>query len=296
MEYRKLGKTSVSVSVLSFGCMSLGRDQGVNDALIRGAIDAGINLFDTADIYDKGQNEITVGQSLRGIRDKVILCTKVGNRWKADGSGLDWDPSPAHILRSVDESLRRLQTGYIDLYQLHGGTIDDPRPEIIAAFEQLQQQGKIRYYGISSIRPNVIREYVAQSSISSVMMQYSLLDRRPGESCLPLLHQNNISVLVRGALAQGMLAGKPARDYTGYSAETVSQLQQVINRFSGSGRTPAQTALKFVLKNPAITTAVTGIRTPEQLAELTQQVPDLTGEEYALINATAAPNLYTDHR
>jgi len=83
MEYRQLGKTSVNVSVISFGCMSLGQDQAVNDSLIRGAIDAGINLFDTADIYDKGQNERSVGHALRGIRDKVILCTKVGNVPKA---------------------------------------------------------------------------------------------------------------------------------------------------------------------------------------------------------------------
>jgi aryl-alcohol dehydrogenase-like predicted oxidoreductase len=296
MEYRQLGKTSVNVSVISFGCMSLGQDQAVNDSLIRSAIDAGINLFDTADIYDKGQNERSVGRALRGIRDKVILCTKVGNVVKADGSGLDWNPSPAHILKSVEESLLRLQTDYIDLYQLHGGTIDDPRAEIIATFEKLQQQGKIRYYGISSIRPNVICEYVAQSHISSVMMQYSLLDRRPEEACLSLLKENDISVLVRGALAQGLLAGKPARDYTGYDKETVRQLQEIIKRYSSPERSAAQTALQFVLKNPAVTSAVTGIRTPEQLAELTKPVPQLTNEEYAAIKAAATPNRYTDHR
>jgi aryl-alcohol dehydrogenase-like predicted oxidoreductase len=296
MEYRKLGQTAIDVSVISFGCMSLGKEQAVNDMLVRSAIDAGINLFDTADIYDKGENESSVGRALRGVRTKIILCSKVGNVWKADGSGLDWNPSPAHILRSIDESLRRLQTDYIDLYQLHGGTIDDPRPEIIATFEKLQQQGKIRYYGISSIRPNVIREYVSQSKISSVMMQYSLLDRRPEEICLPLLQENKISVLVRGALAQGILAGKPARDYTGYKAGTVAQLQEIIKKYSGPQRSAAQTALQFVLKNPAVTSAVTGIRTIEQLREITQSVPSLTNEEYEAMRAVAAPNLYTDHR
>lgn len=296
MEYRQLGKTSVNVSVISFGCMSLGQDQTLNDSLIRGAIDAGINLFDTADVYEKGKNETSVGRALRGIRDKVILCTKVGNVPKADGSGLDWDPSPAHIIKSVEESLQRLQTDYIDLYQLHGGTINDPRPEIIETFETLQQQGKIRYYGISSIRPNVIREYVAQSHISSVMMQYSLLDRRPEETCFSLLKENNISVLVRGALAQGLLAGKPARDYTGYDKETVVQLQEVIKRYSSPERSAAQTALQFVLKNPTVTSAVTGIRTGEQLTELTKPGSPLTDEEYAAIRAAATPNRYTDHR
>ncbi len=94
-------------------------------------------------------------------------------------------------------SLKRLNTDRIDVYQLHGGTIEDPIEETISAFEQLVQQGKIRYYGISSIRPNVIREYVLRSNIVSVMMQYSLLDRRPEEECLPLLAQKDIGVLAR---------------------------------------------------------------------------------------------------
>jgi aryl-alcohol dehydrogenase-like predicted oxidoreductase len=87
---------------------------------------------------------------------KVIIATKVGNQWRADGSGWDWNPNKDYIISAVEQSLKRLQTDYIDLYQLHGGTMEDPIDETIEAFEQLQKQGKIRYYGISSIRPTVI--------------------------------------------------------------------------------------------------------------------------------------------
>src|SRR4029079_841005 len=125
------------------------------------------------------------------------------NQWKNDGDGWTWNPRKEYILTAIDQSLKRLHTNYIDLYQLHGGTIDDPIDETIEAFELLKKQGKILHYGISSIRPNVIREYVKRSAIVSVMMQYSLADRRPEEAILDLLKQNNISVLARGVLAQG---------------------------------------------------------------------------------------------
>ncbi len=278
--------------------MSLGHEQPANTRLIHTAIEAGINLFDTADIYDKGWNEETVGQALKNRRDKVIVCTKVGNQWKADGSGLDWNPSRQHILESIDASLRRLQTDYIDLYQLHGGTIQDNREEVIEAFEQLQREGKIRHYGISSIRANVIREYVQYSSLATVMMQYSLLDRRPEESCLALLAENNISVLARGTLAQGLLTGKPPKPYLGHSAEMVAAAAAAINSCSTSERTPAQTALQYACRQPAIASVVVGIRTLPQLEELAKapDAPPLAQEEIGWLEEAVPAFTYTDHR
>ena len=154
------------------------------ETLLLRALEGGINYFDTADMYLKGLSETILGRTFRGKRNQVILATKVGNQWRSDGSGWDWNPSKKYILESVEQSLNRLQTDYIDLYQLHGGTMEDPIDDIIEAFEFLQSAGKIRYYGISSIRPNVIREWVKRSSMVSVMMQYSLLDRRPEEEML----------------------------------------------------------------------------------------------------------------
>ena len=183
MQYHLLRSSGIKVSKIGFGCMSLSSNsEKDNIDLIHRAKELGINYLDTADLYDKGMSEIAVGKAIKKMRSKIILATKAGNQWRSDGSGWDWNPRKDYILQAADKSLRRLQTDYIDLYQLHGGTIDDPIDETIEAFEQLKQQGKIREYGISSIRPNVIREYVKRSSIVSVMMQYSILDRRPEEN------------------------------------------------------------------------------------------------------------------
>src|SRR5438105_13317308 len=152
--------------------MSLKGDQSGNEKIIHQAVEYGINFFDTADLYDKGMNEVSVGKALKAKRNEVIIATKAGNQWRKDGSGWDWNPKKEYILNCAEDSLKRLKTDHIDLYQLHGGTIDDPIEETIEAFETLKKQGKIRYYGISSIRPNVIKKYVAISNIVSVMMQY----------------------------------------------------------------------------------------------------------------------------
>ena len=201
MKYRALKNTELQISEIAFGCMSMDLSRRDNDELIHAAIDDGINYFDTADLYDQGKNEEALGRALKGKRSEVIVATKVGNQLRADGSGWDWNPSKDYILKAVDLSLKRLQTDYIDLYQLHGGTIEDPISEVIEAFEQLRAEGKIRNHGISSIRPNVIREYVANSNIASVMMQYSLLDRRPEEQMLDLLESNGVGLMARGGLA-----------------------------------------------------------------------------------------------
>jgi len=298
MNYRTLGSSSLKISEIAFGCMSLQGTDAANAALIGQALEAGINYFDTADLYDRGQNEATLGRALQGRRKEVIIATKVGNQWRADGSGWDWNPRKAYILSAVEGSLQRLQTDYIDLYQLHGGTLNDPIDETIEAFEQLQQQGKIRYYGISSIRPNVIREYVKRSRIVSVMMQYSLLDRRPEESCLPLLQQHNIGVLTRGSIAKGLLVNKPAAAYLNYTSSEVAQAASMVKAVSDAQRGPAQTALRFVLQQPAVTAAVVGIRTPEQLQAALAAVnaPELSAEEMERLRGAVEVNYYAEHR
>jgi len=300
MNYHALGASSIRVSAISLGCMSLGKEEAENTRLIHRALELGINFFDTADLYDQGLNERTVGKILRSKRDQVVLATKVGNQWRADGSGWDWNPRKEYITGAVEASLARLQTDYIDLYQLHGGTMDDPIDEIIETFQRLQQQGKIRCYGISSIRPRVIREYVRRSGncsvsgIVSVMLQYSLLDRRGEESVLPLLAEKGISVLARGALAKGLLINKPAAPYLDYGAEEVARAANAIHSLSGKNREPAQTALQFVLRNPAVTTAVTGLRTIEQLENLggMTEVPGLTDDDMDVLRSVLPVHFY----
>jgi len=265
MEYDLLGKSDLKISRIGMGTMSLEPGNPNSEGLIQQAMDAGINFIDTADMYLRGLTETMLGRSLRGKRNQVILATKVGNRWRADGSGWDWVPSKKYIITSVEESLKRLQTDFVDLYQLHGGTLEDPIEEIIEAFEILKEAGKIRYYGISSIRPNVIREYVRRSSIVSVMMQYSLLDRRPEEEMLGFLFSNQIGVLARGVLARGLLVSKPATPYLNYSADEVATTRQRILEFAPGSQQSEDLSIQYVLKSPAVSSVVIGMRTKEHL-------------------------------
>jgi len=297
MEYKTLGKSSLKISTISMGCMSLGNDAAANEKLLHAARDRGINFFDTADLYGKGLNEEHLGNAFRSQRDNVFLATKGGNAWRADGSGWDWNASRDYIIRAAEQSLKRLGTDYIDLYQLHGGTLDDPIDETIEAFETLCKQGKIRYYGISSIRPNVIRQYVERSNIVSVMMQYSLLDRRPEESLFPLLQQHNIGVLARGTLASGLLVNKPAKPYLNHTEADVSRAAQSVQKLTDATHTATAVALQFTLRQPAVTAAMVGIRTSEQLDQaLNAAATPLAEADVKALGSILAANEYKDHR
>lgn len=279
MKKRRLGSSNLFVSEISFGCMSLDVKSEESEKIIHQAFEAGINFFDTADLYDKGENEKMLGLALKPIRDHVIIATKVGNQLQEDGSGWDWNPTKAYIIKAVENSLLRLQTDYIDLYQLHGGTINDPIDETIEAFELLKQQGKIRAYGISSIRPDVIREWIKRSNMASVMMQYSLLDRRPEEESFDLLAHNNISVITRGTLAKGLLVDKEAKDYLGYSKSEVQQLQTELQ----SKKYPISAPVQFVLKQSVVSSAILGFRTSKQL----QTILESQNEQKEILNFDA---------
>src|SRR5687767_14588345 len=297
MDYLNINSSELKVSRIGFGCMSLPSDEKTAIPVLHKAIDLGINYLDTADVYNDGINEIIIGKAIKGKRDNLILASKAGNVRRPDGA-FDWNPSGKHILKSIEESLKRLQTDHLDLFQLHGGTIQDNIDETIETFELLKQQGKIRYYGISSIRPNVIKEYIKRSSIVSVMTQYSLLDRRAEEETLELLYKNNISVLVRGSIAQGLLINKPARVYLDYSAEDVATLAKAVQELSGNDRTQMQTAVKFVLQCKGITSAVIGMRTISQVQEAVNTIsaPDLAPEEIERLRNIIEPMKYKDHR
>jgi aryl-alcohol dehydrogenase-like predicted oxidoreductase len=298
MQYKLLGKSSLNISRIGFGCMSLKPEQKDFNQIIHSAIDLGINYFDTADLYDKGLNETLLGKAIKGKRDKVFIASKAGNQWRKDGNGWDWNPRKEYILKCADESLKRLQVDYIDLFQSHGGTIVDNIDETIEAYEILVQQGKISYYGLSSIRPNVIREFIKKSNIISVMTQYSLLDRRPEETTLKLLHENNIGVLVRGSVGSGLLVDKSAKPYLNYNEKQIAASAKAVKSISSKQRNAAQTAIQYVLENPAVTSAIVGIRTMEQLEEAveTMNAPRLNEEEMKILRESVPINFYEQHR
>lgn len=303
MKKRKLGHSDLYVSELGLGCMSLGTDEKTARGIIDAALEEGINYFDTADLYDAGENEKIVGQALKAVREQVIIATKVGNRWKEDKSGWTWDPSKAYIKEAVKNSLKRLGTDYIDLYQLHGGTIDDPIEETIEAFEELVSEGVIRYYGISSIRPNVIREFVKKSQIVSVMMQYSILDRRPEEEALPLLHEHGISIVTRGPLAKGLLSDKllekaSAKGYLDYSYDELSEILPLLKAKLAASRSFTEVSLQYNLAAPGVASVVAGASSVEQLRSNAQAVRSepLSDEEIAVIRELTKANTYKEHR
>ncbi len=299
MRYNNLGKSDLKISEITFGCMSLEEDQNKADRLIAKAIDYGVNLFDTADLYQKGYNEEMLGKALLGKRKNTLIATKVGNQLRENGDGWDWNPTKQYIVAAVEKSLSRLQTDYIDLYQLHGGTIEDPIDEIIEAFELLKTQGKIRHYGISSIRPNVIQEYLHKSAISSNMMQYSLLDRRPEESCFQSLKEAQVGVLVRGALAQGTLAGKSRESYLGYSGSEIQQAAALIAKIASDRHvSKALIASMFVFSQTAVSSIVAGIRTEQQIDDFAKldSVNKLTSSELEELQSVLKPNVYKQHR
>lgn len=307
MKKRQLGSSDLYVSEIGLGCMSLGTDDVKAEAVIETALEEGINYFDTADLYDFGKNEKIVGQALKGVREKVIIATKAGNRWTEAEDSWTWDPSKAHIKEAAKQSLKRLNTDYIDLYQLHGGTIEDNIDETIEAFEELKSEGYIRYYGISSIRPNVIREYVEKSNIVSIMMQYSILDRRPEEEALPLLKENGISVVTRGTVAKGMLsdhlldkAAESVRKngYLDYSYKELQEVLPLLKEKLATSRSLAEAAIQYNLAHPATASVVAGASSAQQIKENARAARSnsLTVEEINLIRSITKANKYDQHR
>lgn len=299
----QLGNSDLTVSEIGLGCMSLGTNEKNAQEIIEAALEEGINYFDTADLYDFGENEKIVGQALKNVRDDVIIATKVGNRWNDLKDGWSWDPSKEYIKEAVKGSLRRLQTDFIDLYQLHGGTINDPIEQTIEAFEELKAEGIIRQYAISSIRPNVIREYVKKSNITSVMMQYSMLDRRPEEEALPLLEQNEISVVTRGSVAKGLLSDLfpnklSEKGFLDYNQEELQEILPLLKEKLASSRSLEEVALQYNLAHPAVASVVTGASSVKQVRANARAVKQqsLSTEEVALIQKITKANRYSEHR
>ena len=296
MKKRKLGNSELDISELSLGCMSL--PTNINEArpIVEAALDAGITYFDTADLYDKGVNEEIIGTLLKPHRENIILATKVGNRWIEGEDGWTWDPTPAHIKNAVKASLHRLQTDYIDVYQLHGGTTSDPWDEIIDTFEELKKDGLIREYGISSIRPNVFVPFLTNSSAISNMMQFSLLDRRPEEWFATTL-QAGASVVTRGSIAKGLLTAQWRERLKPYMSYDEQALSHILAQLENEYNNIHALAFAFNLHFDAVASTVIGARTEDQLeASITayneaQKIHDISKAMTLL-----KQDMYTEHR
>lgn len=266
MQKRQLGQQGLTVSALGFGCMGLSfgygpateRQQAI--ALIRAAVEQGVTLFDTAEIYGPYLNEDVVGEALAPFRDKVVIATKFG--FDCDRPGQVLNSRPEHIRSSVEGSLKRLKTDCIDLYYQHRVDPDVPVEDVAGTIADLITEGKVKHFGLSEAGPETIRRAHAVCPVAALQSEYSLWWRQPEQEILPLLAELNIGFVPFSPLGKGFLTGAIDASTTFDS----SDFRNIVPRFSeesrmanqhlvdvvkelaaGQGVTPAQIALAWLL-------------------------------------------------
>lgn len=212
MQFRQLGEVGPMVSAIGLGCMPMSGSYGRSDdadsiATIHRALDLGINLLDTADIYGDGHNEQLVGRAIRGRREEVVLATKFGNVRDAQGRLSRIDGRPEYVRSACEASLRRLGVETIDLYQQHRVDPDTPIEETVGAMSELVREGKVRWIGLSEALAPDLRRAAATHPISSLQSEYSLLERGVEEEVLGACEEQGIGFLPFAPLVRGLLAG-----------------------------------------------------------------------------------------
>ncbi len=295
MEYRSLGRTGVMVSPLCLGAMNFGgpTDEETSIAIINRALDAGINFIDTANVYNSGESERIVGKALKenGARDSVVLATKVHGQ-VGDGPN-DQGNTRYHILKACEDSLRRLQTDHIDLYQLHRPSLTIPQDETLRALDDLVRAGKVRYIGCSTFPAWMVMEALATSErhnlarFISEQPPYNLLDRRIENELVPLAQRYGLAILPWSPLAGGILTGKYTLDMIDNDAypegsraersgtwfrsrvtrEGVIVAGKVQAMAEARGINAAQLATLWVKEQPAVTAPIIGPRTMQHLTD-----------------------------
>ena len=290
MEYRRLGKSGLEVSVVCLGTMMFGDRTGAREAneIVAHARGAGVNFIDTADVYASGEAETITGAAIGAQRDRWILATKVGNAMKGDGNGAPFTGGASRrwILAACDASLRRLRTDYIDIYYLHIDDAGTPLDETVAAMGTLIDSGKIRYFGVSNFRGWRIAELVRccerQHVAPPVVCQpyYNLLNRMPEVEVLAACDHYGIGVASYSPIARGVLTGKYAGGVvpgdsraarndrrlmqTEFRSESFAIAQQLAEHAAKTGRTPVQFALAWLWANRIVTSVIAGPRTLDQ--------------------------------
>jgi len=233
MQYRTLGKSNISASTVALGTWAIGggpwwgdSDDNQSAKAIQAAIDAGVNLIDTAPAYGWGHSEEVVGKAIKGQRDKVVLSTKCGLWWKddrgssffkMDGKHVKRCLLPVTILEELEDSLRRLGTDYIDLYHTHWQSLEPdkyPIDDTMQCLMKLKEEGKIRAVAASNVDLEHIKQYQAAGILDAIQPKYSMLDREIENDILPYCHANGISALAYSPLEQGLLTGKIGMNQT----------------------------------------------------------------------------------
>lgn len=294
MEYRRFKNSNLETSVIGLGGWPMGRGQygsfDENEVIksVHKALDLGVTLFDTAQVYGWGAGEEIMGRALKGKRHDCIIVTKSGLRWDPDNpSNIERDSSKEFLNKMLENSLRRLQTDYIDLFLIHWPDENRPFSEPMEVFGKWKEEGKIRYGGVSNFSMAQMEESLKTFPIICNQVGYNLFDRRPEEEIFPFCREHGLGIMAYGSLSFGLLTGTMTADtkfeeddwrrglkafglpiFEGehfvHNLEIVERLKKIA---ASQGRSIAQLAIAWVLSNPTVTVALTGVRKSSEIEE-----------------------------
>jgi aryl-alcohol dehydrogenase-like predicted oxidoreductase len=322
MQKRTLGNSGLEVSAIGLGCMGMSSGFGpAGDhqemiSLIRAAVDRGVTLFDTAEMYGPFVNEELVGEALAPVRSQVVIATKFGFQIDADGKQTGVTSRPEHVKQVADASLKRLRTDAIDLFYQHRVDPDVPIEDVAGAVRDLIRDGKVRHFGMSEAAAATIRRAHAVQPVTAVQSEYSLWWRRPEEEVLPALEELGIGFVPFSPLGRGFLTGK----IDGNATFGESDIRSTLPRFTAEARkanqavvdllgtlaerknaTPAQVALAWLLAQKPWIVPIPGTRRLERLeenigaADLELTAEDLRDIEEAASRITVQGDRYPEH-
>lgn len=287
MEYTIISGTDMKVSRIAQGTWAIGgwmwggTDESESIRTIHAALDNGINLIDTAPVYGFGVSEEIVGKAIeqRGQREKVFIATKVGLQW--DDGSVSRNSSPDRIRKEVQDSLRRLRTDYIDIYQVHWPDLAVPIEETARTMQALFKEGLIRAIGVSNYSPEQMKQFMSVSELHTVQPPYNLFERQIERDVLPYVRENNLSAFAYGPLCRGLLTGtmRPDTRFTGddlrlsdpkFQPPVFEQYLKVVQKLDNLaqeryGKHVMDLAVRWVLDQPGITAALWGARHPAEL-------------------------------
>lgn len=321
MQKRKFGNSGLESSCIGFGGWPMGRGHyGSFDehAVIRAvhvAVDLGVTLFDTAAVYGWGEGETLLGRALKGRRDRVVLVSKGGRVWDGEGGPQERNSSKEALAKGLEDSLRRLQTDYLDAYLIHWPDESRPFSEPMEAFAEFQAQGKIRYGGVSNFSVEQMKECLETFPIVCDQVGYHLFDFRPEAEIFPFCRERGVGVMAYGPLAHGLLTGTMTPD-TEFGPDdwrrnlmafgqplfkgddflrNLTKVDELRDIADDRGMTVAQLALAWVLAEPAVSVALVGTRSPAEIEENVEAAEwEMTPDEREAIRAVVTRDIEED--
>ena len=293
MRYKKFGNSDLETSVVGFGGWPMGRghygsfDEQEVIRAIHASIDMGVTLFDTAAVYGWGEGEKLLGRAIEGKREDIVIVSKGGIPWDEPGGPSQRDSSRESLEKSLDESLSRLQTDYLDLYLIHWPDESRPMSEPMEAFADFQKQGKIRYGGVSNFSPQQMADCLEVFPIVTNQVGYHLFDLRPEPETFPFCANNGMGAMAYGSLAHGLLTGTMTPDTTFEDDDwrrnlmafgqplfkgenflnNLNKVETLKEIAADKGFSVAQLALAWVASEPTVSVALVGTRRPEEMEE-----------------------------